>query len=88
MLEEDDGNISAGDMQNIDNAMFNAYQVAFWKPAAEKASYLRMMLLFAVFQYLGNDDLVATAAHTSSTAGTWIAYDGDGGHYKVQYQVV
>jgi hypothetical protein len=32
MLEEDDGNdLSAADVQNLGNAMYNQYQVSFWK---------------------------------------------------------
>lgn len=89
MVEEDNGNdLSAFDLQQISNAMFNQYQVSFWKPQAQMNFEMTLNMLLVVAGYLGNDDLVGTGVATASAAGAWVLYTGDGGRYWVNYKLV
>lgn len=88
MLEEDSANdLSATDRQNIDNGMYNQYQISFWKPKSTMLFEMQMALIFLTGSYLENDDVVASGTTTVSTAGSWVYYDGDGGRYWVNYKL-
>ncbi|WP_020521038.1 hypothetical protein [Catelliglobosispora koreensis] len=81
MLEEDDGNdLSALELQNISNNMYNTYQAWFGNPFV--TTQLRATLWSMADDYTYNDDRVATAYHSP---GSTVTYTGDGGQYRVRF---
>lgn len=91
VVEEDgDPDLSAAELSSLRNQMHNAYQIQFWRPAAERVANMRAEFATAINHFLddgpGGDDYLGNA-QVPMNGSTIPSVDvaGDGGRYRMHF---
>lgn len=86
LMEEDDGNdLSSGDLNYIETAVYNQWQASFWQAAGPQQFAMTMAFLSAIINVTGNDDIVALRR---TSVGVNTSHNGDDGAYWLRFKLV